>query len=139
MSWEIDSGIAVGSACDVQLAGDLLEHAAFLDARRLLDAGQLQRHHGADRLVESHAQQVHVHGLAAHGVAVGLLEDDRRGLLAVDAQIQHGARPGEREAQLAGVGVEAHRLAAAAVDDAGDAPGAAQASRGARAFGLRGY
>ena len=118
---------------DVQLARDLLEHAAFLDARRVVDAGQLERHDRVDRLVEVHAQQVDVDGLAAHGVALGLLEHDRRRFLAVDAEVEHGARAREREAQLARVGVEADRLAAAAVEHAGHAAAAAQAARRARA------
>ena len=79
-SCTIDSGIAVGSASHVQLARDLLEHAAFLDARGVLDAGQLERHDRVDRLVQAHAQQVDVDGLAAHRVALGLLEHDRRRL-----------------------------------------------------------
>ena len=55
---------------------------------------------------------------------------------AVDAQVEHGARAGERQAQLARVRVKAHRLAAAAVEHAGNAPAAAQAARRARAGGL---
>ena len=77
-------------------------------------------------------------GLAAHRVALGLLEHDRRGFAAVDAEVEHGARAGQREAQLAGVDVEADRLAAAAVEDArargrcgaGVAPRASRPRRG---------
>ena len=57
------------------------------------------------------------------------------GFAAVDAQVEHGAGAGEREAQLARVGVEAQRLVAAAVDDAEHAALAAQAARRARAGG----
>ena len=80
MSCTIDSGIAVGSASHVQLARDLLEHPAFLDARGVLGAGQLERDDGVDGLVQAHPQQIHVHGLPAHRIALGLLEDDRRGV-----------------------------------------------------------
>ena len=79
-SCAIDSGIAVGSASTFELARDLLEHAALLDAGRVLDARQLDRHDRADLLVEADAQQVDVGGLAAHRVALGVLQHHRRRL-----------------------------------------------------------
>ena len=91
-----------------------------------------------DGLVETHPQQVDVHGLPAHRVALGLLQHHRRRLLAVHAQIEHGARGGERQAQLAGVGVKSDGLAAAAVENARHAAGAAQAPGRARAPPRRG-
>jgi hypothetical protein len=119
----------------VQLARDLLEHAPFLHARGILGAGELQGHDRTDRLVQAHAQQIDMHHRAAHGVSLGLLQYHRCGLLAIDAQIQHRAGRRERQAQLAGVRVKAHRLPAAAVHDAGHSFGATQASRRARAAG----
>ena len=68
-------GDRVRQRLDVQLARDLLEHAALLDAGRLLAAGQLERHDRVDRDVEVDAQQVDVHRLAAHRVVLGALED----------------------------------------------------------------
>src|SRR5207302_773717 len=113
-------GDRVRQRFDVELARYLLEHAAFLDAGRVLDARQLQGHDGVYRLVEANAQQVDVYRRAAQRVTLGFLEHDRRGLFAVDAEVEHRARRGKREAQLAGVGVEAQRLALAAVDNARD-------------------
>ena len=60
----------------VDLARDLLEHAAFLDARRLLDAVQLQRDGRLDLLVEVHAQEVDVRRLPVDGMALCLLWRD---------------------------------------------------------------
>ena len=121
---------------DVQLARELLEDAAFLDAGSVVDAGEFERHDRVDRLVQAHPQQVDVGGLAAHRVALGLLEHDRGGLGAVDAEVDHGARAGKRDSQFARVDAEADGVDAAAVEHAGDAPGAAQAPCGARAVGV---
>ncbi len=120
---------------DVQLARDLLEHAAALGAGRVVAADELQRHDRVDRDVEVHAQQVDVHRLAAHRVVLGALQDGRRGL-AVGDDLEHGAPGGKRVAQLARVGAEGDRVAVASVEDAGDAAAAAQAARGAGALGL---
>ena len=95
---------------DVELARELLEDAAFLDAWRVIDAGELERHDRVDRLVEADAQKVHVGGLAAHRIALGLLENHGGGLGAVDAEIHDGARAGQGEAQLARVDAEAERV-----------------------------
>ena len=128
--------MSVGQRLDRHLARDLLEHAAVLDAGRVLGADQLERHRRLDRHVEPDPQQVDVHGLAADRVALELLEDDRRGRAAVELEIEHRAGVGERVAQLAGVDLERDRLLAAAVDDAGHVAVAAQPARGARAGGL---
>ena len=74
--------------------------------------------------------------LAAQRVALGVLEDGRR-RRAVDLQLEHGAGAVQRVAQLARVDGEGERLAAAAVEDAGDLALAAQAAGGARALGRR--
>ena len=99
----------------VQLARDLLEHPAFLDAGRSsapVSSSGTTAWIALSRRTRSRSTCT---VSPAHGVALGLLEHDRRGLCAVHAQIQHRARAGERQAQLAGVRVEAQRLAAAAV------------------------
>ena len=129
-------GDVAGQRLDGELARDLLEHAALLDAGRVLGADQLEHHGGADRLVEADPQQVDVHRLAGDRMADELLDHDRRGCGAVDAQLEHRAGVGERVAQHARVDLERDRVLAAAVDDAGDVAGAAQAARRARAGGL---
>src|SRR6185312_8161844 len=127
-----------GKRFDVQLACELLEDAAFLDARGVLDAGELERDDGVDRLVQAHPQQVYVGRLASHGVALGLLEDDRGGLRAVDGEIDHSAGAGQGEPQLARVDAEADRVRATPIEHSRDAAGAAQAPRGARSVGVAG-
>ena len=77
-------------------------------------------------------------GLAANRVALGLLEDHRRRLAAVDREIQDRSGACQRVAQLAGVCVEADRLLVAAVEDPGHAAFAAQAPCSARALGCCG-
>ena len=134
MSWAIDSGIAVGRASTFSSRVICSSTPPSLTPGASSMPIELERHDGVDRLVQAHPQQVDVHGLPAHRVALSLLEHDRRRFAAVDAQIEHRARAGERQAQLARVGVEAHRLAAAAVEHAGHAAGAAQAPRRARAL-----
>ena len=62
---------------DGDLAGDVLEHAALLDAGGLLGALQLDRDLGLDLLVELHLLQVEVLKVAADGVELLLLDDDR--------------------------------------------------------------
>src|SRR5207248_9068823 len=126
-----------GQRFDVKLTRYLLEHATFRDAGRVLDARQLQRHDRVNSLIEAHAQKVDVDRRAAQRVALGFLEHDRRRFTAIYAQVEHGARGRQRQAQLTRVGVEAQRLALAAVDDARDpirptqAPGRARALRAA--------
>src|SRR5439155_8284880 len=123
-----------GECFDVELARYLLEHAAFLDSGRVLDARQLQGHDGVNRLIEADPQQIDVYRRAAQRVALSFLEHDRGGLSTVNAEIEHRARRGQREAQFAGVGVEAQRLALAAVDNARDPVCATQAPGRSRAL-----
>ena len=97
----------------------MLEHAALGHAGRLVAADELEADRGLDGLVEPHAQQVEVHELTAHRMALLVLDDDRRGVLAVDAEVEHGAAwprasRSWRASTLKGTG-----LALAAVDDAG--------------------
>ena len=91
-SWLIDSGIEVGSASTSDAVGDVLEHAALAHAGRrprrrssTIGDGRL------DRLVEAHADEIDVHHVAAHGVALGVLEHGRRRPAAVDRELEHGA------------------------------------------------
>ena len=63
------SGMSVGSASIVHLARDVLEHAALLDAGRLLDALELERHRRLDLLVEPDLEQVEVDDVAADRIA----------------------------------------------------------------------
>ena len=84
-----------------------------------------------DGHVEAHAQEVDVHRVPAHRVALGVLEHGRGGL-AVELELDHGAARGERVAQLALVDGERQRVLAAAVEDAGHLALAAQAAGGAR-------
>ena len=81
----------------------MLEHAALLHAGRLLDALQLERDGGLDLLVEADSEQVEVHDVAAHGVALLVLDDHRLAAAAVDLDVeermalgQHGAQAGAR-------------------------------------------
>ena len=56
---------------DVELARDLLEHAALDDPGGLLGAGELERGGRVDRDVEADAEEVDVQRVAAHGVVAG--------------------------------------------------------------------
>src|SRR3954468_11123678 len=71
-------------------------------------------------------------------MALGVLEDGRGGLLAVAAELEHGARGVQRVTQLARVDREAQRLLAQAVENARHAALAAQPPRGARVRALAG-
>ena len=73
---------------DGDLAGDVLEHAAGLDAGGVLDALELDRDLGLDRLVELHLLQVEVLDAAAHRVQLLLLDDDRDGFGALDLEVE---------------------------------------------------
>ena len=123
---------------DVDLARLLGEHAALDDAGRVVGAEQLEHDRGVDRLVHVHAEEVHVHDLAAHRMALEVLDQHRGGLAAVDADVEDRAGVRERVAQDARVDGEVRRLAVAAVDDAGDVARAAQAAGGARTLGRAG-
>ena len=122
---------------DGELARDLLEHAALLDAGSVVGADELEHDRRLDRLVEPDAQQVDVHGVAGDRVAGQLLDDDRRAAGAVDAEVEHRAGVGQRLAQHARVDLEGDRVLAAAVYDAGDLALAAQAPRRARSAAAR--
>ena len=117
----------------------MLEHAALLDAGGVLDAEQLDRDLGLDRLVEADDLEVEVEELAAHRMPLLLLDDDRLGLAAVEGEVEQRTAAGERVARLALGHAERARLGAARVDDAGNEPVAAQAAGRARAeFGAFG-
>ena len=73
---------------DGDLAGDVLEHAAGLDAGRVLGALELDRDLGLDRLVELDLLQVDVLEAAAHRVQLLLLDHDRDGLAALDLEVE---------------------------------------------------
>ncbi len=73
---------------DGDLAGDVLEHAAGLDARGVLDALELDRDIGLDRFVELHLLQVEVLDAAPHRVQLLLLDDYRDGFGALDLEIE---------------------------------------------------
>ena len=134
-----DVGQVARQRLDVELQRVLGEDAALGDAGGLVGALDLQLDRGLDRLVEVHPQEVHVHVLAADGVALQVLDDDGLGAAAVEGEVQDRAGLGERVAQEDGVDLEGAGLIGAAVDDAGDEPAAAQAARGARALdGARG-
>ena len=77
--------------------------------------------------------------LAAHRMVLDILDDHRGGAAAVDLEVEHGARVGERRAERQRVNCEGDRLVAAAVHDAGHEPLLPQAARGSRPLdGARG-
>ena len=78
---------------DGDLAGDVLEHAAVLDAGRVVGALELDRDLGLDRLVEPHLLQVEVLEAAADRVQLLLLDHDRDGFGALDLEVEERARP----------------------------------------------
>ena len=118
---------------DRDLVGDVLEHAALLDAGRLLGPEQLDRHLGLDHLVELDLEQVEVDQRASHRVALLLLDHDRGGRGAVELDVDQRAAVGEHRARLALGHLERACLLAGAVDDARNEPGAAQAAARSRA------
>ena len=73
---------------DGDLAGDVLEHAAGFDAGGGLDALELDRDLGLDRLVEFHLLQVDVLEAAADRVQLLLLDHDRDGFAALDLEVE---------------------------------------------------
>jgi hypothetical protein len=109
----------------------VLEHASLDGARGLVAADELEGHDRMDGDVQIHAQEVDVHRVPAHGVALSVLEH-RRSRVAAQLELDHGAAGSERVTQLALVDGEGHRVVAAAVEDAGHLALAAQAARGAR-------
>ncbi len=109
----------------------MLQHAALAHAGRILRADEVQRDRSLDRLVEIHAQEVDVHHVAAHWMALGVLEHGGGRGLAV-AQLDDRAGRVQREAQLAGVDGEGLRRLTQPVEDAGDTARAAQAANRTR-------
>jgi hypothetical protein len=106
-------------------------------ARRVLGADELDRHDRLDRLAQVHPQEVHVGRLTAHRVMLGVLEHGRRAL-AVQRELDDGARRLQRVPQVARVHGERERIAAAAVEDAGDETFATQAAGRPRALDVAG-
>ena len=114
---------------DVDLVRDLVQDAALAHADRVADERDLDR--GLDRLVEADLLEVDVRDLAAHLVALVLLEDRRVSRAAVDLDVEHGVRPGrarERRPQVALGDRDRDRLGPP-VEDARDQPLLAQAAR----------
>ena len=72
-----------------------------------------------------------MHGLAAHGMALDVLDEHGRGRAAVDRDLEDGARTRQGVAQDPPVDREQLGPALAAVDHAGNLAGAAQAAGGA--------
>ena len=118
---------------DGDLAGDVLEHAAALDAGGVLGALELDRDLGLDRLVELHLLQVDVLEAAADRVQLLLLDHDRDRFAALDLEVEERGALGDDRAHLAFGDLEGARLRAAGVDDARAPAVAAQAARGAGA------
>ena len=113
--------------------GDVLEHAALRDAGGVLGADQLDRDVGLDLLVELDLVQVEVQEVVADGVALLLLEHHRDRRRALDLDVEEGAAVDEHVAHRTRRRLERTGLVAAAVDDAGHQPVAAQAAALARA------
>ena len=138
-SWTIESGMSSGSASMLSSRVSWLSTPPSDDAGRLVAALQIEHDDRVDRLVHVDAQEVEVDRLAAHRMVLDVLDDHRGGAAAVDLEIEHGARVGERRAERQRVNREGERLVAAAVDDAGHEPLLPQAARGSRALdGARG-
>jgi hypothetical protein len=121
---------------DRELARDVLEDAALRDAGSGVLPYELEPDGGLDGLVQAHAEKIDVNGMAIDRMARELLEHDRGGRVAVDAEIDDGARAGEHVPERAVVDREGNGILAPAVDDAGHEPGPAQAARRPGALGL---
>ena len=134
----IESGMSPGSASMLTSRVSWESTPPSIDARGVVGAEQLEHDRRVDRLVHVHAEEVHVDDLAAHRVALEVLDEHRRGRAAVDADVEDRAGVGERVAQDARVDGEVRRLAVAAVDDAGHLARAAQPAGGTRALGVAG-
>ena len=110
----------------------MLEHAALLDAGGILGPGQLEEHRRLDLLIQPDPQQIDVHGVPAHRVALEVLDHHRTASASLDFEVEHGAGIGQGEPQLSGLNLEGDRLIAAAVDHAGDLALAPQPTSTAR-------
>ena len=95
---------------------------------RVLDPLELDRHVGLDLDVERDLLAVEVDQVAADGVALLLLDDDRDRLRPLDLEVEEGVALADEEAEVVRVGLEGARGLAGLVDDAGDQPVAAQAA-----------
>ncbi len=96
----------------------MLENAASFDAGGRLDALELDRDLGLDRLVELHLLQVDVLKIAADRVQLLLLDHDRHAFRALYLEVEQSVATGEHRADLALTHLKGLRVGAAAVDDA---------------------
>jgi hypothetical protein len=114
---------------DADLAVDLREHAALLDACGLSD--EVDRDLCLDRLVEPYLVQVDVRQPAARNLLLVVLEHRRmRRLLAVEDDVEDRVRArvaGQRAPELTLGHAERVRRLAASVEDTGDHALSAQA------------
>ena len=93
------SGMSPGSASMFSSTTPWESTPPCHDAGRDVGADQLERDRGVDRLVHAHAQEVDVQRVAAHGVALDVLDEHGRGAAAVDRHLEDRARVRERVAQ----------------------------------------
>jgi len=93
----------------------------------------LDRDLGLDRLVELYLVQVEVLEVAAHRVALLLLDHHRHGAYSLDIEVEQGVALGENGAGVALGDLKRARLLTVCVDDAGHEALAAQAAALARA------
>jgi hypothetical protein len=125
---------------DVHLTRDLAEDAALLDPRRLAD--ELDDDLSVDGLIEPHFLEIDVEEPGPGRVELVLLEDGVMGLLrALEDDVEDRVQAvvaGEHAPELALLDAELVRLAAVAVEDAGDEPVRAQAARGGASARLPG-
>ena len=108
--------------------GRVDEPALLLDVLGL--AHEPQRHGDGDLLVEVDLDEVDVGDVAAHRVALQVL-DDRRVDGAVDGEVEHGVHAGgagQGEAQLTTLDGDRQRRHAVAVEHARDCAGRPQAA-----------
>ncbi len=123
--------------CDLDLAQLVVEDAAVDDARRLLDALELDRHDGRRLLGEVDAEEVDVRDLATDRVTVSGLDQD--GLrLAVEFDIEQGVARDEDDAKIRRCDRDRRGILIETVKDPGDLASTAQATSLARAASLAG-
>ena len=96
------SGMSVGQRLDRDLAGDVLEDAALLDAGSVLGALELDRDVGLDLLLEVDLLAVEVHEIAADRMALLLLDDDRDLARALDLEVEQGVALVDEERERRG-------------------------------------
>ena len=99
----------------------------------VLGAEQLDRDVGLDLDVELDLLEVEMDEVAANRVALLLLDHDRNRARPLDLDVDQGTAVDEDVADRASLGLKGAGIVAAAVDDAGDEPLAAQAAARARA------